>query len=64
MPQSNEEANILLALQALRNNPKLKLRKAAEIYQVCHVKLWRRHKGILFMRDTIPKSRKLSDLEE
>jgi hypothetical protein len=28
------------------------------------MKLWRRRKGILSIHDTIPKSRKLSDLEE
>ncbi|TVY62375.1 hypothetical protein Focb16_v004072 [Fusarium oxysporum f. sp. cubense] len=64
MPQLNEEARILLALQALQNNPKLKLRRAAEIYKVGPMKLWRRRKGILSIHDTIPKSRKLSDLEE
>ncbi|KAG6996134.1 Tigger transposable element-derived protein 1 [Fusarium oxysporum f. sp. conglutinans] len=64
MPQLNEEARVLLALQALQNNPKLKLRRAAEIYEVGPMKLWRRRKGILSIHDTIPKSRKLSDLEE
>ena len=64
MPQLNEEARILLALQALQNNPKLKLRRAAGIYEVGPMKLWRRRKGILSIHDTIPKSRKLSDLEE
>ncbi|KAL9565161.1 hypothetical protein ACKAV7_010806 [Fusarium commune] len=64
MPQLNEEARILLALQALQNNPKLKLRRAAEIYEVGPMKLWRRRKGILSIHDTVPKSRKLSDLEE
>jgi hypothetical protein len=64
MPQLNEEARILLALQALQNNPKLKLRRAAEIYEVGPMKQWRRRKGILSIHDTIPKSRKLSDLEE
>ncbi|KAG6989045.1 Tigger transposable element-derived protein 1 [Fusarium oxysporum f. sp. conglutinans] len=64
MLQLNEEARILLALQALQNNPKLKLRRAAEIYEVGPMKLWRRRKGILSIHDTVPKSRKLSDLEE
>ncbi|OBS16264.1 hypothetical protein FPOA_27625 [Fusarium poae] len=52
MPQLNEEARILLALQALQNNPKLKLRRAAEIYEVGPMKLWRRRKGILSIHDT------------
>ncbi|KAM5529785.1 fot5 transposase [Fusarium oxysporum f. sp. phaseoli] len=64
MPQLNEEARVLLALQALQNNPKLKLQRAAEIYEVGPMKLWRRRKGILSIHNTIPKSRKLSDLEE
>ena len=46
MSDPNTEARILLALQALRNNPKLKLRHAAEIYNVGRMMLWRRQKGI------------------
>jgi hypothetical protein len=64
MPQSNDEANIILALDALQNDPKLRIRRAASIYQVCHKKLGRRQRGIQSQRDTTPKSRKLSDLEE
>jgi hypothetical protein len=64
MPQLNEEARTLLALQALQNNPKLKPPRAAEIYEFGPMKLWRRRKGILSIHDTILKSRKLSDLEE
>ncbi|EGU71712.1 hypothetical protein FOXB_17779 [Fusarium oxysporum f. sp. conglutinans Fo5176] len=44
MSQSNDEAKILLALQALRNDPKLSIRGAALIYQVCHQKLGRRQR--------------------
>ncbi|OBS14953.1 hypothetical protein FPOA_13087 [Fusarium poae] len=64
MPDGNTEARILLALQALQNDPKLKIRRAAEIYNVTRMTLWRRQKGILATRDTIPKSRQLSNLEE
>ncbi|KAJ0129458.1 Hexose transporter 2 [Fusarium oxysporum f. sp. albedinis] len=32
MPESSNEAKIILALQALQNDPKLSLRKAAAIY--------------------------------
>jgi hypothetical protein len=64
MSQLNKEANILLAIQALQNDPKLSLRRAAKIYKVSLTTLWRRQQGILSLRDTIPKSRKLSDLEE
>ncbi|KAG6996132.1 hypothetical protein FocnCong_v016336 [Fusarium oxysporum f. sp. conglutinans] len=58
------EARILLALRALQNDPKLSVRRAADIYQVRYWTLHRRQKGILSTRDSIPKSRKLSDLEE
>jgi hypothetical protein len=34
MSQPNKEGRILLALQALQNNPKLSLRRASTIYQV------------------------------
>ena len=64
MSRPNNEADILLALQALQNDPKLTLRRAAKIYKVGRMMLWRRQQGILSQRDTIPKSRKLSDLEE
>ncbi|KAF6527705.1 hypothetical protein HZS61_008007 [Fusarium oxysporum f. sp. conglutinans] len=64
MPRLNNEANILLALQALQNDPKLSLRRAASIYTVSWKTLGRRQKGIQSQRDATPKSRKLSDLEE
>ncbi|KAH7471795.1 hypothetical protein FOMA001_g13366 [Fusarium oxysporum f. sp. matthiolae] len=64
MSDLNFEARILLALSALQNDPKLSLRRAAGIYQVRYLTLHRRQKGILSTRDSIPKSRKLSDLEE
>ncbi|OBS16229.1 hypothetical protein FPOA_13034 [Fusarium poae] len=64
MSDPNIETRILLALRALQNDPKLSLRRAAGIYQVRYWTLYRRQKGILSTRDSIPKSRKLSDLEE
>jgi hypothetical protein len=64
MPQSSNEAKIILALQALQNNPKLSLRKAAAIYHVDRFALRRRQRGILSTRDTPTKSQKLSDQEE
>ncbi|EGU72749.1 hypothetical protein FOXB_16738 [Fusarium oxysporum f. sp. conglutinans Fo5176] len=64
MSQSSNEARILLALQALQNNPKLTVRRAATIYQVNHCTLGRRQQGIQSRRGSIPKSRKLSDQEE
>jgi hypothetical protein len=64
MPQSDIEANTLLALQALQNNPKLSTRRAANIYQVNEHRLHGHQQGIQSRRNTMPNSRKLSDLEE
>ena len=64
MSSSNTEARILLALQALQNNPKLSLRRAADTYEVNRMTLRRRQHGIQSRRDTIQKSRRLSNLEE
>jgi hypothetical protein len=64
MSQPNKEANILLALEAYRNNPKLGLQRAAKIYDIGYGTQRRWHNDIPCQRDSIPKSRKLSDLEE
>ncbi|RKL09703.1 hypothetical protein BFJ70_g16619 [Fusarium oxysporum] len=64
MSQPSNEARILLALQALQNNPKLRLRRAATIYKVRYSTLRDRRNGIQSRSDWVPKSRKLSDLEE
>ncbi|KAJ0129497.1 Uncharacterized protein HZ326_27401 [Fusarium oxysporum f. sp. albedinis] len=60
MSQSSDEARILLALQALQNNPKLSTRKAATIYKVYYRTLQRRHNGIQSRRDSIPKFPRIS----
>jgi hypothetical protein len=64
MSQAINEGDILLALQALQNDPKLSLRRAAKLYNVDHRRLSDRKKGIRSRRDIMPNSRKLSDLEE
>ncbi|KAK7571520.1 hypothetical protein V3481_018732 [Fusarium oxysporum f. sp. vasinfectum] len=64
MSQPSNEAKTLLALQALQNDPKLSIRRAAKIYEIDERRLRRRQNGIQSRRDTIPNSRKLSDLEE
>jgi hypothetical protein len=64
MPDPNIEARIHLALCALQKDPELSLPRAAGIHQVRYWTLHRRQKGILPTRDSIPKSRKLYDLEE
>ncbi|GKU10279.1 unnamed protein product, partial [Fusarium langsethiae] len=64
MPQSSNEAKILLAIQALQNNPKLSLRRAAKIYEVGFGTLRNRQNGIQSRDAWVPKSRRLTDLEE
>ncbi|KAH7472031.1 hypothetical protein FOMA001_g13641 [Fusarium oxysporum f. sp. matthiolae] len=64
MPQPSNEARILLALQALQNNPKLSLRRAAKIYEVGFGTLRNRQNGIQSRDAWVPKSRRLTDLEE
>jgi hypothetical protein len=64
MSQSSNEARILLALQALHDDPKLTIRRAATIYNVNRCTLGRRQHGTLAKRDTLNKSRLFSDQEE
>ncbi|KAM5527127.1 transposase [Fusarium oxysporum f. sp. phaseoli] len=64
MSQHSDEARTLLALQALQNNPKLSIRRAATIYEISEPRLRRRRNGIQSRYDSIPNSRRLSDLEE
>jgi hypothetical protein len=64
MPQKNDESQIIIALQAMQNNPKLSARAAAKIYSVDHQNLSRRKRGMHSRLDTLANSRKLTDLEE
>jgi hypothetical protein len=64
MSQSKKKANLNLALYAYRKDPKLSLRRAAKIYQVKYSTLLDRKNGIESRCDWVPKSRRLSDLEE
>ena len=64
MPQKNDESSIILALKAMKNDPKLSLRAAAKIYSVDHRKLGRRKQGQPSRRDILANSRKLTTLEE
>ena len=61
--QSNEQ-QLNLALNAKHKNPKLSLRKASQIYKVDRSTLSQRQQGRPSKRDCIPKSRKLTNLEE
>ncbi len=64
MPNKSDENNIMLALQAIKNDPTLSIRSAARIYTVDFSTLARRHRGQSSRRDTMPNSRKLTNLEE
>jgi hypothetical protein len=64
MPQKNDEAQLNLAIQAIRRDPKLKVYTASKIYQVDHRKLSRRLRGMPPRRAIQANSRKLTDLEE
>ena len=64
MESSSQESRVILALQALKNDPYLTTRRAAKVYNVLHTTLIDRRSGRQSRRDIQPKSRKLTDLEE
>jgi DNA-binding Lrp family transcriptional regulator len=64
MESSSNESRTILALQALKNDPKLSVRMAAQIYKVSRTTLTRRYNGNPSQAETTVKSRKLSNLEE
>jgi HEAT repeat protein len=70
MPQHNlseltrKEAQIQLALQALKHDATLSQRRAAAIYKVTQSSLSNRRAGMPPQRDTVPNLRKLTQSEE
>jgi hypothetical protein len=64
MTDSYEERNMILALQVLQTNPQLQLSRVARIYRVPRTTLNDRRAGIVAKYNTLPKSRKLTILEE
>jgi DDE superfamily endonuclease/helix-turn-helix, Psq domain len=64
MESNSLETRIILALQALKNDPSLSTRRAAIVYNVPRSTLRDRQSGRQSRRDTQPKSRKLTDSEE
>jgi hypothetical protein len=64
MPLKDDERNIILALQAMQNDPKLNTRAAGKIYTCNHQKLGRCRRGMRPRRNIPANSRKLTDLEE
>lgn len=64
MESTSKEARVNLALAALERNPAPSIRAAAKIYNVPKTTILRRRKHQLSRRDTMPNSRKLTNLEE
>ena len=64
MSQKINETQLNLALQAIRQNPKLSTRRVSKIYQVDHRRLGERLHSVLPRRAISANSRKLTDLEE
>ena len=64
MVSTLNESQIILALQALRNNRNLSIRKAAEMYNVPRTTLTYRANGRPSRHDTSTKSKKLIESEE
>ena len=59
-----KESRIILALEALKKDPKLSVRKAATIYEIPRSSLRDRRAGMQSRRETPANLRKLTDLEE
>jgi len=64
MVKRANEKDVILALQALKNDQNLSLRAAARIYNVLHRTFARRRDGYTARLDTAANSRKLTDSEE
>ena len=64
MPSTSKEAKVILALEAIKNNPKLGIRAAAKLYDMPASTLCRRRGGQPARRDIPANSRSLTDLEE
>ena len=64
MSSSPNEASVINALQALKQDPTLAIRRAAQIYNVPRTTLARRRQEIPYQADSIPKSRRLTNEEE
>ncbi|KAM9875431.1 transposase [Verticillium dahliae] len=64
MESASKESRLILAVQAIKQDPNLSARAAAKIYNVDHSTLARRRRGQSSRRDITPLTRKLTDLEE
>src|SRR5213083_1598321 len=64
MALPSDEARVILALEAIQNDLKLSIRAIAKSFEINRMTLARRRAGRATRRDTSPKSRKLTKLEE
>lgn len=64
MPQRNNERQLNLAIKARQQSPKLSLRAIARVYSVDHRRLGDGLRGVQPRRDSLVKSKKLTNLEE
>ena len=64
MELTSQESRILLALKAIKPHRNLSIRRAAKVYNVPFITLRDRRDGIPARHDTMPNSRKLTELEE
>ena len=64
MALPSDEARVILALEAIQNDPRLSIRAVAKSFEVNRMTLTRRRTSRATRRDTSPKSRKLTKLEE
>ena len=62
--QSSRERQIQLALQALKQDANLPVRRAARIFNVCYKTLGRRREGQPSQADRVPKTMNITKLEE
>jgi hypothetical protein len=60
----NKERQMILAIEAIQRDPEQSVRAIAKVYGVSRSSLGSRLNGITARRDTMPNSRKLTDLEE
>jgi hypothetical protein len=64
MEPPTKESRIVLALEALKKDPKLSVRRAATIYEIPRTSLQNRRAGKQPQYELPPSLRKLTDLEE
>jgi len=64
MPPTSKEARVILAIEAIRNNPKLKVKAVARIYNVAPRTICRRLAGKPARCDCTANSKKLTESEE